>query len=326
MRIVGEALEMANSLGLDELRAHALATIGTAKTLLGDPTGIADLEHALEIALEIDSPIAGTIVNNLAFAVPVGDGGLLRSEELHAESARLAERFGDGQGLRFFRGLIWLDWVRGRWDDALENANTFVAECEAGSPHVLEGYVRLHRANIRLGRGDVEGALADHTRALALAREVQHPLMLARVAAVSAGNYAELARWDDARRLVDELIPVIRAHPEAAGFESMVAPYAGHLGVREELREIVATAPPSAWNDASLLALDLDFRGAAEIFAAMPSPTLEAWQRRSAGAHLIEAGRDAEGEAELQKALAFYRTVGATFFIQRAEALLAKSA
>ncbi|CAN5746040.1 hypothetical protein BH20ACT14_BH20ACT14_05330 [soil metagenome] len=58
----------------------------------------------------------------------------------------------------------------------------------------------------------------------------------------------------------------------------------------------------------------------------MPSPTLEAWQRRSAGEHLIEAGRRAEGEVELAKALAFYRSVGATFFIQRAEALLAKSA
>lgn len=259
-------------------------------------------------------------------AVPVGDGGLLRAEELHAESARLAERFGDGQGLRVVRGVtIWLDWARGRWDDALENANGFVAECEAGSPHVQESYVRLHRASIRLGQGDTEGALADHARTLALARERKDPARLAAVAAVSAGNYAELGRWDDARRLVHELIPVIRAHPGAAGLESMVAPHAGRLGVREELREIVETAPPSAWNDASLLSLDLDFRGAAEVFAAMPSPTLEAWQRRSAGAHLIEAGRHAEGEAELQKALAFYRSVGATFFIKRAEDLLAKA-
>ncbi|MDQ3379823.1 MAG: AAA family ATPase [Actinomycetota bacterium] len=327
MRIAEEALEMADALGLDELRAHALATVGTAKTVLADPTGVTDLERALEIALEINSPIAFAIVNNLAFAAEVGDGGLLRAEELHAESARLAERFGDGQGLRFFRGImVWLDWVRGRWDDALENANRFVAECEAGSPHIQEGYVHLNRASIRLGQGDTEGALADHARALALARDLKDPQMLAAVAAVSAGNYAELGRWDDARRLVHELIPVIRAHPDAAGWESMVAPYAEHLGVREELRAIVATAPPNAWNDASLLSLDLDFRGAAEVYAAMPSPTLEAWQRRSAGIHLIEAGRRAEGEVELAKALSFYRTVGATFFIQRAEALLAKSA
>ncbi len=137
------------------------------------------------------------------------------------------------------------------------------------------------------------------------ARDGAHPELRAAVAAVSAGNYAELERWDDARRLVNELVSVLRAHPHAASWESTVAPNAAHLGVREELREIVATAPSSAWNDASRLSLDLDFRGAAGVFAAMPSPTLEAWQRRSAGAHLIEAGRHAEGEAELQKALAF---------------------
>jgi len=326
MRIAEEALEMADALGLDELRAHALATIGTAKSImLGDTTGVTDLERALEIAVEINSPIAGAIVNNLAFAVPVGDGGLLRVEELLAESRRISERFGDGQGLRFFRGnMVWLDWVRGRWDDARENANGLVAECEAGLPDINEGPVRLLRASIRLGRGDTEGALADHARALALAREVKDPELLA-FALIAAANYAELGIWDDARRLVHELVPFIRAHPGAAGWESMVAPYAGHLGVREELREIVATAPPSAWNDASLLSLDLDFRGAAEIFAAMPSPTLEAWQRRSAGAHLIEAGRRSEGEAELQKALAFYRSVGATFFIKRGEDLLARA-
>ncbi len=41
---------------------------------------------------------------------------------------------------------------------------------------------------------------------------------------------------------------------------------------------------------------------------------------------LIATGRRAEGEAELDKALAFYRSVGATFFVQRGEALLAQAA
>ncbi|HSI97559.1 MAG TPA: hypothetical protein VK926_04290, partial [Gaiellaceae bacterium] len=324
MRIAEEALEMAGALGLDELRAHALATIGTAKSYaLDDPTGVPDLERALEIALEIDSPIAGAIVNNLAACIPVGDGGLLRAEELYAESRRLAERFGDGLGLRFFRGIsVWLDWVRGRWDDALESANKFVAECEAGSPHVLESYVHLNRASIRLGRGDIEGALADQARALTLARGTKDPEILAAVLAVSAGNYAEVEKWDDARTLVDELIPVIQAHPDATSWESVAAPYAERLGVREELREIVETASSNGWNEASLLALDLDFLGAAEIFAAMPSPTLEAWQRRSAGKHLIQAGRRAEGNVELEKALVFYRSVGATFYVDRCQALL----
>jgi hypothetical protein len=40
---------------------------------------------------------------------------------------------------------------------------------------------------------------------------------------------------------------------------------------------------------------------------------------------LIEAGRFAEGEAELEKALDFYRSVGATFLIERGERLLAEA-
>jgi 16S rRNA G966 N2-methylase RsmD len=69
-----------------------------------------------------------------------------------------------------------------------------------------------------------------------------------------------------------------------------------------------------------------DFGRAADIFAGFGSPTLEAEARLCAAEELIEAGQRAAGEAELQKALAFYRKVGATRYIQQGEALLAASA
>ena len=78
---------MAQELGLEELRAHALTSVGMAKNAVGDASGIEDMEHALEIALEIDSPIAGTIVNNLAVETFVGDMG--RAEELYASRCAL---------------------------------------------------------------------------------------------------------------------------------------------------------------------------------------------------------------------------------------------
>ena len=56
---------------------------------------------------------------------------------------------------------------------------------------------------------------------------------------------------------------------------------------------------------------------------AFGGPSFEALARLFGGEELIDAGRRAEGEAELEKALAFYRSVGATFFIQRGETLLA---
>ena len=65
---------------------------------------------------------------------------------------------------------------------------------------------------------------------------------------------------------------------------------------------------------------------AADIWAGAGSPTWEARLRLRAAQDLFEAGQRAKGGVELEKALAFYRSVGATFFIERAERLLAASA
>ena len=90
------------------------------------------------------------------------------------------ERFGNLAGLR------WLDAediydpnVRGEWDEALRRADAFVTKA-ATSPFYQEAPVRTERARIRLGRGDVEGALEDAGRALELARVVKDPQTLKR--------------------------------------------------------------------------------------------------------------------------------------------------
>ena len=58
----------------------------------------------------------------------------------------------------------------------------------------------------------------------------------------------------------------------------------------------------------------------------MGAATMEARHRLSAAEELIEAGRRTEGEAELERALAFCRSVGASFWIERGEQLRLKSA
>jgi len=45
-----------------------------------------------------------------------------------------------------------------------------------------------------------------------------------------------------------------------------------------------------------------------------------------AAARLAAQGRHADAEVEVRDALAFYREVGATFYLEYGEALLAKSA
>ena len=99
-RIADDALAMADALSLDELRSHALGTIGLTKDRLGDPTAIRDLERSLELALAANSPVASQAANNLG-VTSWNHGDVNRWRELIPESHRLAERVGDVQAARW---------------------------------------------------------------------------------------------------------------------------------------------------------------------------------------------------------------------------------
>jgi hypothetical protein len=124
------------------------------------------------------------------------------------------------------------------------------------------------------------------------------------------------------------MVDLARLYPhEAAQALSLDFLYAhATLEYEVELREVLRDSPHPRWKDLALSCLDRDFVRAADILAEGGSPTWEARLRLRAAEQLIETGRRAAGEVELQKALAFYSKVGATFFIQRGEQLLAKSA
>ena len=79
---------------------------------------------------------------------------------------------------------------------------------------------------------------------------------------------------------------------------------------------------PGRLRDAALAALDGDLRRAADVFDAGGVLPGAAHARTLAAEELFRTGERADGEAELEKALAFYRSVGATFFIERCDALL----
>ena len=56
IRLGREALDMNVELGIEELRAHALNNIGTARLAKGDRGGLEDVEQSLEIAVATNSP------------------------------------------------------------------------------------------------------------------------------------------------------------------------------------------------------------------------------------------------------------------------------
>ena len=78
-----------------------------------------------------------------------------------------------------------------------------------------------------------------------------------------------------------------------------------------------------AWAEAAKSYFAGDFARAADRYEEIGSRTDEAEARLRAAKSLMSSGNVAEGETQLERALGFYRPVGATRFIREGEALLA---
>ena len=145
--------------------------------------------------------------------------------------------------------------------------------------------------------------------------------------ASTVAGFELLGRTHDARKLAAELVGRIADRPAeqgiAVGFDFAYTRTA--VEFEPELREALKNAPQRPWTTLALTCFDRDFVRAAEMWAGAGSPTWEARLRLRAAEELIENGRRVEAEEQAQKALTFYRSVGATFFLDRGEALLAEA-
>ena len=256
----------------------------------------------------------------------IWEGNFVRAYEAYPEGQRIAERFGDRDSARFMRSnWIYASYVLGRWDEALQAADDFILEC-ASSPHYGEGLARDARAEIRVARGDFEGAREDLAFILEHARRIQDPQRLLPAVAHAPVLHLVLGDEGEARELAAETLALARDHIQMAAAANHLMFVAGRFGLRDAYREIVEQAPEGPWKDLSLAGASGDLQRAGDLYASFGSPPFEALARLFGGEDLIATGRRAEGEAEIERALAFHRSVGATFYIQRGEALLAHAA
>ncbi len=325
IRLGYETLSLGEELGLDEVQANALMCIGAARWRNGDSAGVADVERSVDIARAANSPEAIRGCTHLGFAF-FCLGQLQRSSELIDEALLLAERFGDVVQGRFVRAGTErvLQTHQGRWDDALNFANELVEEAERGSPDYHEAECRQTRAAIHLARDDLEDVLADCERALEVSRAAKDPQQLVPVLAGCARVFVEMGRMNDAATLAEELSDMMgryRATWELCDIAvALIA-----LGRIEELRVAVDAAKETRWAEALQHYLTGEFERAAEVFAEMGAPRDEADARLRAAEKLVLEGRRSEADEQLQRALAFYRSVGATRYIRQGEELLAAS-
>jgi len=324
LRRAEDALAMAELLDLTDLRIHALTTIGSARFNLGDLGGRRELDLAIEMARSTGSPLLAGALNNLAVVLDQVDLGFVA--ELQRESLEAGERFGDANIARFARGnLIPVACIRGEWDECVRNADAFIAECEQGAPHVLEGPARQFRGYIRLARGEREPAFDDLDRALELARGTgEDPDTMVPALIRNAWGRLQVGQVDDARALFAEAVPLL----EVASYTRpwTIAEVAFDLGEIETTRRIVNQRPTAPGNLAMLAVLDGDFERAAQLYGETGVLLFEAEARLRFADQLSSAGRGAEAASELGKALAFYRPLGAVLFVERGERLLAEAA
>jgi hypothetical protein len=325
-----EALAMGDSLGLADIRAHALNNIGTARTAAGDPGGLSDLEASIATAEEANAQrdVARGYINLSAMSALLGD--LRRSREMQERGMEVAERHGLGGQGRWLRGsLPILLYESGEWDRALRAANDFIAEAEAGSPHYQEMEVRDVRASIRLARDDTDGALDDSEKSLAMARGAKDPQALHPALGERARILFLAGRRAEAVALVEELIEI--AAPSgvdltAAFWFVSAGVVLGAEGRGEVLLRVAETAPSSPWIEAGCAIARGDFAGAADILGRIGARPHEAFARLLEAERLVGSGRRADAGVELSRALTFYRSVGATRFIGEAEELVASTA
>jgi predicted ATPase/class 3 adenylate cyclase len=317
-----EALKMAEALGLTDLVPGALVNVGSARGNAGDEGGIQDLERAIEIAKATNNPDLARAYNNRAAM----EASIERAYEWQLLAKEAAERLGHGPVGHFVEGQLLLStFDLGRWDAFLADAGEFLAACEAGSPNYNEVYVRGRLADLHIARDNGEAAGREAARALALAREIKEPQALQPALSCQIRIDLALGRPEGARELAYELLSLLERGVTTYGLIGL-ALAADDLGVRDAVTRVLDQLPDRPSVHVAAAALGGDFGRAADISARDGWLVDEAELRLRAARALVEAGRRADADVQLQKALAFYRSVGATRFIREGEGLFAATA
>jgi tetratricopeptide (TPR) repeat protein len=323
LALLREAISIARGSGVREIEAEALQFVGMIRLDAGEAEGVRDLETALAVATELNSPASLTCYGNLA-DMRRYMGALKESAALHLAGERAARRFGIPVQVRRFRGGQACDlYYSGEWDRALGRVAEYLDAVSAGSPHRMAGEAMLHRGRIRFARGEGDAARADARAALDFARRTGDPFDVfpalafqVRAFAVTDPARAEACLTELCDALahgqplwggwaLGDVVPVVRGHPRA-----------GDLA-----RTLAAAAPRTPWYDALDASLRGEFERAAAMYAAIGSQPDAAFARLLAADRAF-AGGDLRGcRAHLSAALGFFRRVGAHAHLRDAQAL-----
>jgi hypothetical protein len=273
------------------------------------------VQEAIAIGTALSSVEGPRALNNLAVS-SYNQGNVFREHELLLETRAAAERLGSENFVRFAEGnLCFTFYATGDWDESLRRCDAFIADCEAGSAHTLEAIAQSTRAQILLGRDDLDQARRACSRAMELAAgpepslnrtDVRTHLLAARIS-------HELGRLDEARAAV--MTAFAQADQVYVHHSITFALLAPPLGLADRLDGLLAREDSSPWVEIARLVVAGELVEAARRLDEAGDRTLAAYVRLRS-----------QADGELTKASDFYASVGATRYLARAEAQLAAMA
>jgi hypothetical protein len=248
------AAEIAERLGLVELRASALITIGMCRYQSGEPDGLIDLQEALEFCRVHHLPSERRAAQHVAYALRE-EGDPVRSERLLREGPPSTNLSFPGSLDASFDAMQAL--FAGDWDRFFALADSLLNR-PAGE---LDPRIRGVRGWMRALRGDATGAAQDVTQAVTMARSSGFWRMKWTALAHGALCEALLDNRAGGEAMLAELGEGWRRMRTIASGEWVAA--AGHAAVRLGkdaallMRDVLADAPHhTAWSRAALASVD----------------------------------------------------------------------
>ena len=318
-----EALALARQFGDERLESRALITNGTAKGQLGG-SGTAELERGIELAERANAMteyVRGT--NNLAqeFLV-VGD--LASTGELYDIALERVDRLGLKSATAWLLGQkISHAYLAGNWEEFARLSERYRAVIARMPGHYLEHQLAGLEATIMTVRAD-PAAEAAWARALELCYVAGDPQAIGPQVARRARVLLEQGRPAEVRTLGDEILALQDEH--GALYYTWLIDLAWLLVDLGREAEMQTIASGGVWLEIAQAIVRHDFAAAAEELERIGMRTDEAYARLRTAEELASEGRHPEAQPHLERALAFYRSVGASTYVRRAEVLLPASA
>jgi class 3 adenylate cyclase/tetratricopeptide (TPR) repeat protein len=318
------ALALAEKLGRDDMRAHVLNNIGVARASQGDEAGLDDLEASREIARRVGGPEYLRSCGNLASCL-ASRGQLQRADELQREALQVARDIGYEEPTRWLSTEVAIGgMLAGDWKDARRIVDELIPEYET-SPFWIEPQTRVCRARMLVAEGAVDAAVVDAERAVELVRGSPFFQSLSDPLAFRARLHAELGEREGAARLLDELLAAWTEKESGnIGFWVLDGWFtAWSLGEESRFQSAIeGVRVVVAWLEAAMFLIERDFGAAATTLEGMGAVAPAADVRLWAGQWLVDQGRPADAAVHLDRAAAFFRTVGAGGYLRRCESLL----